>query len=61
MCDSKVLDKVTLDNSERQPCEVWSRVMGYHRPVSEFNKGKKEEYYDRVCFKEEKILDKLKG
>ena len=60
MCD-KVLDKVTLDNSERQPCEVWSRVMGYHRPVSEFNRGKKEEYYDRVCFKEEKILDKLKG
>lgn len=27
-------------------------VMGYHRPVDSFNKGKKAEYYERVCFKE---------
>ncbi|MGO1659640.1 MAG: hypothetical protein ACTHYN_13690 [Marinobacter sp.] len=25
---------------QRQRCEVWIRVMGYHRPVSAFNKGK---------------------
>jgi len=28
-------------------CEVWSRVVGYFRPVQEWNKGKKSEYTDR--------------
>ena len=48
-----------LKDEERQPCEVWSRVMGYHRPVSEDNKGKKKEYYERVCCTEEKALKRL--
>ena len=47
------IDDIKLDDKERQPTEVWTRVMGYHRPVSEFNKGKKEEYYERKCFCEE--------
>lgn len=38
-------EDVKLNDSERQPCEVWTRVMGYLRPVSEFNKGKKSEFY----------------
>lgn len=38
---------IELTDDERQPCEVWTRVMGYHRPVSEFNIGKKQEYVDR--------------
>ena len=33
-----------------EKCEVWTRVMGYHRPVSEFNRGKKSEYAERVSF-----------
>lgn len=36
----------------------------YHRPVSEFNKGKKNEYYERKCFCEEvavKHLEEEKG
>jgi hypothetical protein len=33
--------------------------MGYHRPVSEFNKGKKSEYYSRKCFVEEKAVKHL--
>ncbi len=28
--------------------------MGYHRPVSQFNTGKKSEFYSRTCFTEEK-------
>ncbi|MFJ7269938.1 ribonucleoside triphosphate reductase [Streptomyces sp. NPDC099050] len=32
-------------------CEVWTRVMGYHRPVSSFNIGKKGEHAERVHFK----------
>jgi hypothetical protein len=43
---------ITLDDSERQPCEVWTRVMGYHRPVASFNIGKKGEHYERRFFHE---------
>ena len=38
---------VTLADDERQPCEVWTRVMGYHRPVASFNIGKKGEHEER--------------
>jgi len=38
-----------------QPCEIWTRVMGYHRPVSQFNKGKKSEYRERICFTEQAV------
>jgi ribonucleoside-triphosphate reductase len=33
-------------------CEVWTRVMGYHRPVSSFNIGKKGEHAERLMFEE---------
>lgn len=46
---------IELADSERQVCEIWTRVMGYHRPVSEFNQGKKSEFYERKYFDEEKI------
>ena len=45
-----------LSEAERQPCEVWTRVMGYHRPVSSFNIGKKGEHLQRVPFREPKSL-----
>jgi ribonucleoside-triphosphate reductase len=35
-----------------QPCEVWTRVMGYFRPVASFNVGKRGEYAERVNFEE---------
>lgn len=31
-------------------CEVWSRVMGYHRPVRQWNKGKQSEFSERKVF-----------
>ncbi|EEZ92075.1 anaerobic ribonucleoside-triphosphate reductase [Mobiluncus mulieris 28-1] len=37
---------------EHQECEVWTRVMGYFRPVQSFNIGKKGEYAERVSFSE---------
>ena len=49
-------EDIKLNDAERQPCEVWTRVMGYFRPVSEFNKGKKSEFYSRVCFAESKAV-----
>ena len=42
--------EIALTDAERQPCEIWTRVMGYHRSVSSFNKGKKSEFAERVCF-----------
>ena len=52
--------EIELKEDERTKCEVWTRVMGYHRPVSEFNRGKKSEYYSRKCFTEEKAIAGLK-
>ena len=34
----------------KQPCEVYSRVVGYIRPVQQWHKGKKEEYDERKEF-----------
>lgn len=34
-----------------QPCEVYSRVVGYLRPVSQWNEGKQQEFKDRKEFK----------
>ena len=47
------MTKITLTNSERQPCEVWTRVMGYHRPIASFNPGKQAEHVERAYFKEQ--------
>lgn len=44
--------EITLKESERTPCEVWTRVMGYHRPASSFNVGKKGEFRERIYFRE---------
>ena len=41
-----------LTDDERQTCEVWTRVMGYHRPVSSFNRGKQGEFAERKYFTE---------
>jgi len=43
-------DKSLLKDSERTICEVWSRVMGYHRPIQFWNKGKQAEWADRLKF-----------
>ncbi len=45
-------EKIELNDFERQKCEVWTRVMGYHRPVENFNIGKQGEQEERVCFDE---------
>jgi anaerobic ribonucleoside-triphosphate reductase len=37
---------------KRQKCMVYTRVMGYHRPVESFNIGKKSEHKERKYFKE---------
>lgn len=39
-----------------EECEVWTRVMGYFRPVQSFNIGKKGEYAERTCFTEKESV-----
>lgn len=41
-----------------QECEVFSRVVGYFRPVKRWNDGKKEEFKDRLEFTEKKALER---
>ncbi len=43
--------------ANRTRCEVWTRVMGYHRPVSHFNIGKKAEHYSRSHFTESTVTN----
>ena len=35
----------------KQPCEVYSRVVGYYRPVTQYNTGKQQEFKERKEFK----------
>lgn len=58
-CDAALLAKKGLraeavepEDEERQPCEIWTRVMGYHRPVASFNRGKQGEFEERCYFSE---------
>ncbi|MCF7846413.1 MAG: anaerobic ribonucleoside-triphosphate reductase [Candidatus Peribacteraceae bacterium] len=46
--------KTATAQKQRTRCEVWTRVMGYHRPVQNFNVGKKSEHYSRRHFSEGK-------
>ena len=41
---------VLVSAEKRSKCEVYSRVVGYLRPVSQWNKGKKAEWADRRDF-----------
>lgn len=60
--DAVMLNEIQLDDETmgklvdakflpRTRCEVWSRVMGYLRPVSQWNVGKKQEFKDREYVK----------
>lgn len=42
---------------QRTPCQVFTRVMGYLRPVSHYNIGKKSEFYSRKYFEEAKSVN----
>lgn len=43
--------KVTLSAVLKVPCEVYSRIVGYLRPVKNWNDGKRQEFEDRKTFK----------
>lgn len=35
---------------QRQKCEIYSRVVGFLTPISQWNRGKKEEFKDRMTY-----------
>lgn len=41
-----------INGKPRTRCEMWTRVMGYHRPVSFWNAGKQSEFKERKYFVE---------
>lgn len=45
-------------NYGRTHCSIWSRAMGFYRPVSYFNIGKYQEFTERKTFSEEKATQK---
>lgn len=49
------MEKEDLPESKRTRCEVWTRVMGYHRPVANWNAGKQAEHRERRYFSEHKV------
>ena len=42
-----------IPEDKRTRCEVWTRVMGYHRPISQANAGKQAEFAERQEFRVE--------
>ncbi len=62
MNTKKIMNMETLKNERilvleqyqqnRSKCLVYTRVMGYHRPVESFNIGKQGEHKQRTLFKE---------
>jgi hypothetical protein len=66
--DKKKVEKIwklqeELNNAKGTKCEVWSRVVGYFRPTSQWNEGKVSEFEDRVMFDvpKEVLLNKKKA
>ena len=47
---------ITLTDEERTLCENWTRVMGYFRPVRDFNPGKQSEHRERLYFTEHAVF-----
>ena len=44
---------------KKVPCEVFSRVVGYYRPVQNWNDGKQEEFKERTPYQEEVIAPQI--
>ena len=44
-----------MSNVKKIPTEVYSRVVGFYRPVNQWNGGKREEYEDRLVYDVSKL------
>ena len=53
--NKNLIEVIDMDKCD-QKCEVFSRIVGYYRPVHLWNGGKKEEFKFRKTFSEDKAL-----
>jgi ribonucleoside-triphosphate reductase len=44
-------DGKVVPEKERTKCEIFSRPVGYMRPIQHWNKGKQQEFIERKTFK----------
>lgn len=44
--------------TKKVPCEVYSRIVGYLRPVQNWNKGKQQEFEDRRTYQLERVVER---
>jgi ribonucleoside-triphosphate reductase len=49
--DLQLEDGTIIPAEKRGKTEVYSRVVGYLRPIRQWNKGKQQEWKDRLDFK----------
>jgi anaerobic ribonucleoside-triphosphate reductase len=43
-----------VQKAKRIPCEVYSRIVGYLRPIQNWNKGKQQEFEERQTYRLER-------
>ncbi len=54
--------KNNMNNTDlKVPTEIYTRCVGYFRPVNQFNAGKKEEFKERLPYSMVKALNYIKG
>ncbi|KPL21065.1 MAG: hypothetical protein AMJ93_10560 [Anaerolineae bacterium SM23_84] len=44
------VEKTNSHPQKRVPCEVYSRIVGYLRPVQDWNEGKQQEFAERKTY-----------
>lgn len=50
MTDDLIVGNIVIPAERRTKTEVYSRSVGYLRPIAQWNKGKKAEWADRIVF-----------
>ena len=58
MTDSRVNGSESM---RRVPCEVYSRIVGYLRPVQDWNSGKQQEFSERRPLRYDRLVGDEKG
>ena len=59
--DNTSMEITYKDGSKKTLCSIFSRCMGYHRPVSDWNIGKKQEFASRKTYIIKEELNKLRN
>jgi anaerobic ribonucleoside-triphosphate reductase len=49
-------ERQRIQHIKRIPCEVYSRIVGYLRPVQAWNEGKQQEFLERETYDMERCL-----